>query len=140
VLPKIEASRDAGAPSVEEVVVKVAERNPQKLRQIGLNYDIANAKGISEPTEEQKKKQEQKKKDAAEKKKKRKKKKNSRSGRGRRKLTTTPGRGIGHARSERRPKKRTASLNRRMTKQRMSHSLLPIQSWRSRLTHQNLPP
>jgi hypothetical protein len=70
VLPKIEASRDAGAPSVEEVVVKVAERNPQKLRQIGLNYDIANAKGISEPTEEQKKKQEQKKKDAAEKKKK----------------------------------------------------------------------
>jgi hypothetical protein len=70
VLPKIEASRDADAPSVEEVVIKVAERNPQKLRQIGLNYDIANAKGISELTEEQTKKQEQKKKDAAEKKKK----------------------------------------------------------------------
>jgi hypothetical protein len=70
VVPKIEAFRDADAPAVEEVVVKVAERNPQKLRQIGLNYDIANAKGASELTEEQKKKQEQKKKEAAEKKKK----------------------------------------------------------------------
>jgi hypothetical protein len=75
VLPKIEASRDADAPAVEEVVVKVAERNPQKLRQIGLNYDIANAKGASELTEEQKKKHEQKKREAAEKKKKKKKKK-----------------------------------------------------------------
>jgi hypothetical protein len=70
VIPKIEASRNADAPAVEEVVVKVADRNPQKLRQIGLNYDIANAKGISELTEEQKKKHEQKKKEAAEKKKK----------------------------------------------------------------------
>jgi hypothetical protein len=70
VLPKIEASRDADAPAVEEVVVKVAERNPQKLRQIGLNYDIANAKGANELTEEQKKKHEQKKKEAVEKKKK----------------------------------------------------------------------
>jgi hypothetical protein len=70
VLPKIEASRNADAPAVEEVVVKVAERNPQKLRQIGLNYDIANAKGTSELTEEQKKKHEQKKKDATEKKRK----------------------------------------------------------------------
>jgi hypothetical protein len=52
------------------VVTKVAERNPQKLRQIGLNYDIANAKGASELTEEEKQKKEQKQREAAEKKKK----------------------------------------------------------------------
>lgn len=71
VLPKIEASRDADAPDVHEVVTKLAERNPQKLRQIGLNYDIANAKGFAELTDEEKKKQDQKKKEAADKKKKR---------------------------------------------------------------------
>lgn len=70
VLPKIEASRDGDAPDVHDVVTKVAERNPQKLRQIGLNYDIANAKGFDEPTEEEKKEKERKKKDAADKKKK----------------------------------------------------------------------
>lgn len=70
VLPKIVASRDADATDVHEVVTKVAERNPQKLRQIGLNYDIANAKGVVELTDEEKKKKEQKKKEAAEKKKK----------------------------------------------------------------------
>lgn len=70
VLPKIVASRDADAPEVQDVVTKVAERNPQKLRQIGLNYDIANAKGTIELTEEEKKKKEQKQKEAAEKKKK----------------------------------------------------------------------
>ncbi|KAF1850642.1 cysteine proteinase [Cucurbitaria berberidis CBS 394.84] len=70
VLPKIEASRDADAADVHEVVTKVAERNPQKLRQIGMNYDIANAKGITDTSDEQKKKREQKKKEAAEKKKK----------------------------------------------------------------------
>ncbi|KAF1912890.1 hypothetical protein BDU57DRAFT_458230 [Ampelomyces quisqualis] len=69
VLPKIEASRDADAPDVQEVVIKVAEKNPQKLRQIGLNYDIANAKGANELSDEEKKKREQKKKEAAEKKK-----------------------------------------------------------------------
>ncbi|KAF2027066.1 cysteine proteinase [Setomelanomma holmii] len=69
VLPKIEASRDADAPEVQDVVTKVAEKNPQKLRQIGLNYDIANAKGTIELTEEEQKKKEQKK-EAAEKKKK----------------------------------------------------------------------
>ena len=69
VLPKIEASRNADAPDVPEVVTKLAERNPQKLRQIGLNYDIANAKGIFELTEEERKKKEQKRKEAAEKKK-----------------------------------------------------------------------
>ena len=70
VLPKIEASRDADAPDVHEVVTKVAESNPQKLRQIGMNYDIANAKGVAGVSEEEKKKKEQKKKEAAEKKKK----------------------------------------------------------------------
>ncbi|KAH7385464.1 hypothetical protein DE146DRAFT_207055 [Phaeosphaeria sp. MPI-PUGE-AT-0046c] len=70
VVPKIEATRDADAPEVQDVVKKVAEKNPQKLRQIGMNYDIANARGASELTDEQKKKREQKKKEAAEKKKK----------------------------------------------------------------------
>jgi len=70
ILPKIEATRDADAPDVHEVVTKVAEANPQKLRQIGLNYDIANAKGLTELTDEEKKDKERKKKEAAEKKKK----------------------------------------------------------------------
>lgn len=69
VLPKIEASRDADAPDVPEVVTKLAERNPQKLRQIGLNYDIANAKGVFELSEEEQKKKEQKRREIAEKKK-----------------------------------------------------------------------
>ncbi|KAJ4364569.1 hypothetical protein N0V83_009165 [Neocucurbitaria cava] len=67
VLPKIEASRDAYTTDVHEVVTKLAERNPQKLRQIGMNYDIANAKGVAEVSEEQKRKKEQKRKEAAEK-------------------------------------------------------------------------
>jgi hypothetical protein len=69
VLPKIEAARDADVPDVPEVVTKLAERNPQKLRQIGLNYDIANAKGVFELTEEEQKKKEKKKREGAEKKK-----------------------------------------------------------------------
>ncbi|KAI8941511.1 hypothetical protein NX059_002727 [Plenodomus lindquistii] len=68
VLPKIEASRNADAPDVHEVVTKVAERNPQKLRQIGLNYDIANAKGLFEESEEEKARKEKMRKEAAEKK------------------------------------------------------------------------
>jgi hypothetical protein len=68
VLPKIEASRDKDVADVEQVVTKLAESNPQKLRQIGLNYDIANAKGLVEPTEEERQKKEQKRKEAAEKK------------------------------------------------------------------------
>lgn len=73
VLPKIEASRDADIPDVHEVVTKVAERNPQKLRQIGLNYDIANAKGVSEETEDERRKSEKKRKEDAEEKRKSKK-------------------------------------------------------------------
>ena len=70
VVPKIVAERDDGAPNVYEVVTKVADRNPQKLRQIGMNYDIANAKGIIELTAEEKKKKDEKKKAVEEKKKK----------------------------------------------------------------------
>ncbi|KAJ4312536.1 hypothetical protein N0V94_007393 [Neodidymelliopsis sp. IMI 364377] len=70
VLPKIEAKRDSEVPDVHEVVMKLTERNPQKLRQIGLNYDIANAKGIGESSEDEVRQREQKKKKAAEKKKK----------------------------------------------------------------------
>lgn len=55
---------------MHEVVTKVAERNPQKLRQIGLNYDIANARGLADPTEEEQKQSAQKKKAEVERKKK----------------------------------------------------------------------
>ena len=68
VLPKIVASQDPDAPEVHDVVKKLADRNPQKLRQIGMNYDIANAKGIVELTEEEKKKKEAKEKEAKQKK------------------------------------------------------------------------
>ena len=46
VLPKILALNTTRA-TVEDVVKKMAERKPQKLRQIGLNYDLAHAKGFS---------------------------------------------------------------------------------------------
>lgn len=68
VIPKIVASKDDSAPEVIDVVTKLANTNPQKLRQIGMNYDIANAKGIVELSEEEKKKKEQKKAEIAEKK------------------------------------------------------------------------
>jgi hypothetical protein len=55
VLPKIAATRDKDKPLVEDVVKKAAEENPQKLRQIGLNYDIAHAKGGFEEEEAEKK-------------------------------------------------------------------------------------
>ncbi|KAF2194304.1 cysteine proteinase [Zopfia rhizophila CBS 207.26] len=70
IVPKIVASRYSDAPEVYEVVTKLADKNPQKLRQIGMNYDIANAKGVVELTEEEKKKKEEKEKAAKEKKKK----------------------------------------------------------------------
>lgn len=68
VVPKIVATRDADAPEVLSVVKKLAQSNPQKLRQIGMNYDMANAKGVFELPEEDKKKKEQEKKDLEEKK------------------------------------------------------------------------
>jgi DNA polymerase III gamma/tau subunit len=50
------------------VVRRLADKNPQKLRQIGMNYDIANAKGVIEISEEEKKKKDAKAKEAKEKK------------------------------------------------------------------------
>ena len=45
VLPKILAQHDPSRPLVEDVVREYAQKNPQKLRQIGVNHDVANAKG-----------------------------------------------------------------------------------------------
>ncbi|KAF2996827.1 hypothetical protein E8E13_002914 [Curvularia kusanoi] len=70
VVPKIEARHDPDVPDVHEVVTKLAERNPQKLRQIGVNYDLANARGLAELTEEELEQEQDKKRKAAEKKKK----------------------------------------------------------------------
>jgi hypothetical protein len=71
VLAKIEASRNANAPEVQDVVVKLVEKNTQKLREIGISYDIANARGgTSELSDEQRRKREQKKRGNTEKKKK----------------------------------------------------------------------
>jgi hypothetical protein len=64
VLPKVTATRDSDKKMVEDVVKDWAEKNPQKLRQVGMNYDIAHAKG-GVPDEdgllEEKKEQEKKK-------------------------------------------------------------------------------
>jgi hypothetical protein len=70
VLPQIEAKMDPEALDLQRVVIDNAEKAPQKLRQIGLNYDIAHAKGVVELSEEQVKDEERKLKEAAEKKKK----------------------------------------------------------------------
>ena len=45
VLPKISATRNMDKSSVEDVVKRNVGQTPQKLRQIGLNHDIAHAKG-----------------------------------------------------------------------------------------------
>ena len=45
VIPKITATRDADKKLVEEIVRECAEKYPQKLRQIGMQYDLAHAKG-----------------------------------------------------------------------------------------------
>lgn len=46
------ATRDLDVAEAIDVVKKLATRNPQKLRQIGMNYDMANAKGVLELQEE----------------------------------------------------------------------------------------
>ena len=43
-MPKIIATRDPKKKMVEDVVKAQVEKNSQKLRQIGLNYDLANSK------------------------------------------------------------------------------------------------
>ncbi|ORY70141.1 uncharacterized protein BCR38DRAFT_455002 [Pseudomassariella vexata] len=55
VLPKIAATRNAGAKKVEEVVKEYAENNPQKLRQVGMAYDLAHAKGLRKKEEKKSK-------------------------------------------------------------------------------------
>jgi hypothetical protein len=45
VVPKIEATRNETWPPIEDVVKQFASSNPTKLRQIGLNYETAHAKG-----------------------------------------------------------------------------------------------
>ncbi|KAK3985790.1 cysteine proteinase [Cladorrhinum sp. PSN332] len=45
VLPKITAQRIEGKDMVEDVVKKWADKNPAKLRQVGMQYDLAHAKG-----------------------------------------------------------------------------------------------
>ncbi|KAF4448636.1 hypothetical protein F53441_7985 [Fusarium austroafricanum] len=45
VIPKIMAERYAWLPTVQKTVKMGADSNPHKLRQIGLQYDLAHAKG-----------------------------------------------------------------------------------------------
>ncbi|RGP64102.1 hypothetical protein FLONG3_9648 [Fusarium longipes] len=45
VIPKIMAERHVWRPRVEKMVKRAADENPKKLRQIGLQYDLAHAKG-----------------------------------------------------------------------------------------------
>lgn len=45
VLPKITATRDKDVKPIERLVEYFAEKNPQKLRQVGMQYDLAHAKG-----------------------------------------------------------------------------------------------
>ena len=83
VLPKIVASRKDNGRDVEDVVTKWADRNPTKLRQVGMQYDLAHAKGgipdeddiLNKKKEERKKKEEEKKRKAKAKKEKEKAKK-----------------------------------------------------------------
>lgn len=64
VIPKIQAERYKDLDMVDDVVREWAEKNPQKLRQIGMNYDLAHAKAGIENEEavrlEKKKKAEEK--------------------------------------------------------------------------------
>jgi hypothetical protein len=48
VIPKILAFKVPGKDAVEDVVKGLAAIKPQKLRQIGLNYDLAHAKAYPE--------------------------------------------------------------------------------------------
>ncbi|KAH6674735.1 hypothetical protein B0J14DRAFT_587996 [Halenospora varia] len=65
VLPKIAAVKDETSPHVETVVKLAAQNNPEKLVQIGLNYDIAHAKGGFEEDEKARKEREKRKREVA---------------------------------------------------------------------------
>lgn len=45
ILPQISATRDKKEPTLDKLVKQFAESNPQKLRQVGMQYDLAHAKG-----------------------------------------------------------------------------------------------
>lgn len=66
VIPQIIATKIDGKATIEDVVKDAAEKNPQKLRQIGLNYDVAHLKVA--PQEPEVKKDAEKKTSAEEKK------------------------------------------------------------------------
>lgn len=53
VLPKITATRDTDKPTFQKLIKQFAEKKPQKLRQVGMQYDLAHAKG-GIPDEDQK--------------------------------------------------------------------------------------
>ena len=61
-IPKIDAERLGYRKPAEKVVKMMADRNPQKLRQVGLQYDLAHAKGgvLDEDEQLQKKQAQQK--------------------------------------------------------------------------------
>lgn len=45
VIPKITATRHTVSPDLGKIIKQLAERNPQKLRQVGMQYDLAHIKG-----------------------------------------------------------------------------------------------
>ncbi|RJE24338.1 CysPc [Aspergillus sclerotialis] len=56
VLLKVIATRDSKKKMVEDVVKDCVEKNPEKLKQVGMNYDLANSKNESKknPADDQK--------------------------------------------------------------------------------------
>lgn len=68
VLPKITA-RKSGKSAVESVVTMLADAKPQKLRQVGLSFDLAHAKALKSDLAREQEAEERKKKKAEEKKK-----------------------------------------------------------------------
>ncbi|KAK0386369.1 hypothetical protein NLU13_6206 [Sarocladium strictum] len=60
VLPRITAERNSKAKTIGQMVSKCADKNPEKLRQIGMQYDAAHAKaGVIDEDEEVEKAREQ---------------------------------------------------------------------------------
>lgn len=60
VIPSISADRYSHRPTVEQVVKIYADANPEKLRQVGLQYDLAHAKsGVLDEEDELQKRREE---------------------------------------------------------------------------------
>jgi hypothetical protein len=53
VVPKILARRDPNEPPLGAIVRRAAEQNPSKLRQLGLNHDIAQSKALNDDEDAQ---------------------------------------------------------------------------------------